>query len=76
MRAWVVGRGKRFTQYIVRFPTETPIRCQRSELFTHSREKPNTGLLLVLHKVHALFLNALECMVDISKEPSLKCEGF
>ena len=43
MRAWVVGRGKRFTQYIVRFPTETPIRCQRSELFTHSREKPNTG---------------------------------
>ena len=24
MRAWVVGRGKHFTQFIVRIPSETP----------------------------------------------------
>ena len=27
MRAWVVARDKRFAQYIVRIPAETPNQC-------------------------------------------------
>ena len=43
MLAWVVGRDKHFTQYVVHIPAEAPNQFIRSELFTNSDENPDTG---------------------------------